>query len=108
MTDQEQQQQADDDLLALYAKVKTDLSRKRREVRKLGEYLQAFGKALIERPERIVIGRPGMTYTEQDWFLVTQNLPTLNQIQTLALDIATLSSRVQSLGQDLRDRGLPT
>ena len=49
-----------------------------------------------------------MTYTEQDWFLVTQNLPTLNQIQTLALDIATLSSRVQSLGQDLRDRGLPT
>jgi hypothetical protein len=47
-----------------------------------------------------------MTYTEQDWFLVTQNLPTLAQIQTLSLDIKSLSTRVQSLGQDLRDRGL--
>ena len=107
MTDQEQQKQADEDLQALYAKTKADLSRKRREMRKLGEYLQDFGKALIERPERIIISQPGMTDTEQDWFLVTQNLPTLKQIQTLALDLASLGSLVQSLGQDLRDRGLP-
>ena len=99
---------ADDELLVQYARLKADLTRKRHEVRDLGEYLQEFGKALVERPERILVTKPGMKDTEQDWFLVTRNLPTLQQIQTLALDITNLNRTMQSLGQHLRDRGLPT
>lgn len=106
MTD-ETRVQLDDALRTELRTARADLSRLRYLARKYGEFMLDVGPVLISHPENLTIdAKTGITGKVAGYYLMSQQIPKPEEIVNIVGDIQRAIRLVESLSQDMRDRGL--